>query len=147
MARLRFEKRLAAQVRAQLACFDDLFPPERAAIHREMAKRGRDVTGNLLLTKRADNAAKAPEGLERAQEPWRRAQRVYDELVAEGACCAVSELAVTGDDLRAVGFRGRAVGAALSKLLDEVAAEKLRNDKVDIMKRAERLYRSGFGKE
>ena len=146
MARLRFEKRLAAQVRAQLACFDDLFPPERAAIHREMAKRGRDVTGNLLLTKRADNAAKAPEGLERAQEPWRRAQRVYDELVAEGACCAVSELAVTGDDLQAVGFRGRAVGAALSKLLDEVAAEKLRNDKVDIMKRAERLYRSGFGK-
>ena len=41
MERLRFEKSLAAQVRAQLACFDDLFPAERAAIHREMARRGR----------------------------------------------------------------------------------------------------------
>ena len=147
MARLRFEKALAAQVRAQLACFDDMFPPERVAIHREMAKRGKAVTANLLLTKQADNAAKSPEGLEKAQGPWREAQRVYDALLAEGACCELSELAVNGGDMAAVGFRGKAIGAALQKLLGEVAAEKLGNHKVDIMLRAERLYRSGFGRE
>ena len=146
MARLRFEKVLAAQVRAQLACFDDMFPPERVAIHREMAKRGKAVTGDLLLTKRADNAAKAPEGMERAQTPWREAQRVYDALVAEGACCELAELAVNGGDMAAVGFQGKAIGAVLQKLLDEVAAEKLANRKIDIMNRARRLYRSGFGK-
>ncbi|MBQ9648023.1 MAG: CCA tRNA nucleotidyltransferase, partial [Oscillospiraceae bacterium] len=147
MARLRFEKALAAQVRAQLECFDDMFPPERAAVHREMAKRGKEATANLLLTKRADNAAKAPEGLERAQAPWREAQAVYDALIAEGACCSVADLPVNGGDMAAVGFRGKAIGAALKKLLEEVASEKLKNDKADIMRRAERLYRSGFGKE
>lgn len=144
MARLRFEKRLAEQVRAQLACFDDGFPPERGAVHREMAKRGKEVTANLLLTKLADNAAKAPDGLSRAQEPWLAARRVYEELVAEGACCTLSELAVNGGDMAAVGFRGKAIGLALQKLLEEVAAERLRNEKPELLRRAERLYRSGF---
>ncbi|MBR3560509.1 MAG: CCA tRNA nucleotidyltransferase [Oscillospiraceae bacterium] len=146
MERLRFENARKAQVRAQLACFDDMFPPERAAMHREMAKRGRAVTANLLLTKQADNAAKAPDGLERAQAPWREAQRVYDALIAEGACCELSDLAVNGGDMAAIGFRGKAIGAALQKLLEEVAAEKLPNEKANIMRRAERLYHSGFGR-
>ena len=145
MARLRFEKSLAAQVRAQLECFDDMFPPERAALHREMAKRGKAATANLLLTKLADNAAKAPDGLERAQKPWREAQAVYDALIAEGACCELSELSVNGGDMAALGFRGRDIGAALRKILDEVAAEKLPNEKNALMRRAERLRRSGFG--
>ena len=144
MERLRFEKALAAQVRAQLACFDDMFPPERAALHREMAKRGKTVTAKLLLTKQADNAAKAPAGLERAQAPWREAQRLYDALIAENACCELKDLAVNGGDMAALGYRGRAIGAALQRLLEEVAAEQLPNRKGDLMKRAERLYRSGW---
>lgn len=144
MERLRFEKALAAQVRAQLACFDDMFPPERSALHREMAKRGRAVTANLLLTKQADNAAKAPAGLERAQAPWREALRLYDVLIAENACCELKDLMVNGGDMAALGYRGRAIGAALQRLLEEVAAEQLPNRKGDLMKRAERLYRSGW---
>ncbi|MBQ5566749.1 MAG: tRNA nucleotidyltransferase [Oscillospiraceae bacterium] len=147
MENLRFEKELRTQVRAQLACFDDMFPPERAAIHREMAKRGREVVGNLLLTKLADNAAKAPAGLERAQKPWRVAQDIYDALVSEGACCAIGELAISGEDLLSLGFTGKAVGLTLHKLLDEVAAEKLENTHQALLTRAQRLHRSGFGAE
>lgn len=147
MSRLCFEKKLSAAVRAQLTCFDDMFPPERIAIHKEMAKRGREVTGNLLLTKRADNAAKTPEGLERAQGPWREAQAIYDALVAEGACCSAAELAVTGEDMKSVGFSGKSIGEVLDKLLSEVAAEKLPNEKEALIERATRLYRSGFGRQ
>ncbi len=146
MERLRFENVLKTQVRTQLECFDDMFPPERTAVHREMARRGKAVTANLLLTKQADNAAKTPEGMACAQEPWLEAQRVYDTLTAEGACCELSDLAVNGGDIAAIGFRGRAIGAVLQKLLEEVAAEKLTNAKPDLMARAQRLYRSGFGR-
>ena len=147
MERLHFEKALREQVRVQLACFDDTFPPERAALHREMARRGREVTGKLLLTKLADNAAKAPNGLARAQAPWRAAQEIFNALAAEGACCAVGELAVSGADLLALGFAGRGVGLALQKLLDEVASEKLDNTRPALLARARRLRRSGFGAE
>lgn len=146
MARLHFETALKGVVRAQLACFDDMFPPERAAIHREMAYRGREVVGNLLLTKRADNAAKAPEGLARAQRPWLEAQAVYDALLAENACCTVGELAVTGRDIAALGYRGRAIGQVLRRLLDEVASEKIDNTQEALMKRAQRLWRSGYAR-
>ena len=146
MARLHFEKALRDSVRAQLECFDDMFPPERAAIHREMAKRGREVTADLLLTKRADNAAKAPDGLARAQAPWLAAQKVYDELIAENACCSIHELGINGKDLAVLGYRGREIGAVLARLLDEVAAEKLENTREALLKRAQRLWRSGFAR-
>ena len=146
MARLHFEKALRDSVRAQLECFDDMFPPERAAIHREMAKRGREVTADLLLTKRADNASKAPDGLARAQAPWLAAQKVYDELIAENACCSIHELGINGKDLAVIGYRGREIGAVLARLLDEVAAEKLENTREALLKRAQRLWRSGFAR-
>lgn len=145
MERLHFEKSLRAQVRAQLACFDDLFPPERAAIHKEMVKHGREVVANLLLTKRADNAAKAPEGLMRAQKPWQEAQTIFDLLVVEHACCTVSELALSGEEVKQIGFTGKHVGAVLQKLLSEVACEKLPNTKEALFQRTERLWRSGYG--
>ena len=150
MARLHFEHALAQGVRAQLTCFDEMFPPERAAVHRMMARYGRETVWNLLQTKLADNAAKAPAGLERAQKPWREALLLYDELTAENACCSLAELNISGDDLLAIGFSGRSVGQAKERLLDEVAAENLENDHHALMRRAERLYRSGWrgdGKE
>ncbi|MCR5825737.1 MAG: hypothetical protein K6G54_04165 [Oscillospiraceae bacterium] len=57
---------------------------------------------------------------------------------------ALADLAVNGGDMAAVGFRGRAIGAALQKLLHEVAAEQLPNEKPALLRRAQRLYRSGY---
>ena len=144
MARLRFEHALAQGVRAQLACFDEMFPPERAAVHRMMARYGRETMWNLLQTKLADNAAKAPDGLEQAQKPWREALLLYNELLAENACCSLAELRIGGGELLAIGFSGRAVGQAKQRLLDEVASERLANEHGALVRRAERLYRSGW---
>ena len=144
MARLRFEHTLAQGVRAQLACFDEMFPPERAAVHRMMARYGRETMWNLLQTKLADNAAKAPDGLEQAQKPWCEALLLYNELLAENACCSLAELRIGGGELLAIGFSGRAVGRAKQRLLDEVASERLANEHGALVRRAERLYRSGW---
>lgn len=146
MARLHFEKALRDRIRAQLACFDDMFRPERAAIHKEMARLGVETVQNLLYTKQADNAAKAPAGLERAQALWHEAQKIYDELISEGACCSIHELKISGEDLAALGYRGREIGAVLARLLDEVAAEKLPNKPEALQARAVRLWRSGYAR-
>ena len=146
MARLHFEKALRDRIRAQLACFDDMFCPERAAIHKEMARLGTETVQNLLYTKQADNAAKAPAGLERAQALWHEAQKIYDELISEGACCSIHELKISGEDLAALGYHGREIGAVLARLLDEVAAEKLPNKPEALQARAVRLWRSGYAR-
>ena len=146
MARLHFEKALRDRIRAQLACFDDMFRPERAAIHKEMARLGAETVQNLLYTKQADNAAKAPAGLERAQALWHEAQKIYDELISEGACCSIHELKISGEDLAALGYHGREIGAVLARLLDEVASEKLKNTPAALRVRAVRLWRSGYAR-
>ena len=126
--------------------YDDMFRPERAAIHKEMARLGAETVQNLLYTKQADNAAKAPAGLERAQALWHEAQKIYDELISEGACCSIHELKISGEDLAALGYHGREIGAVLARLLDEVAAEKLPNKPEALQARAVRLWRSGYAR-
>ena len=144
MENLRFDRATAAAVRRQLACFDNVFPPVRSEVHREMARLGRETMGLLLETKLADNAAKAPEGLERAQAPWLKARELYCELCEEGACCSVGELKINGDMLSAIGYRGREIGAVLERLLEEVSLERLSNDEAALKQRAQRLWRSGW---
>lgn len=142
MARLHFERVLRAQVRAQLACFDEAVSPQRAALHRLMARYGRETVGNLLQTRMADHAAKA----ERIELPasLRAAWEIYETLSEEGVCCAVNELDIRGEDLLGIGFSGQEVGRAKQRLLDEVAAETLENRHAALIARAARLYRSGW---
>lgn len=144
MQRLRFPRALRAAVARQLACFDEPFAPERVAVHRTMARLGRETAGLLLQTRLADNAAKADDEAARACAPWLAALAQYDALCAENACCAVGELAVDGRALAALGLHGAKIGRMLARLLDEVAREKLENEKDALLARAQRLQRSGF---
>ena len=59
-------------------------------------------------------------------------------------CLTGAELRIGGGELLAIGFSGRAVGRAKQRLLDEVASEKLANEHGALVRRAERLYRSGW---
>lgn len=52
-----------------------------------------------------------------------------ERLEAERACISLSELAVGGKDLLALGYRGPAIGEALNRLLQLVVEEKLPNEK------------------
>ena len=144
MERLHFDRALRTGVERQLACFDDYIPCERAALHRAMVRLGVGTVGMLLQTKIADNSAKAPEGLERAQKPWLMLRSLWEELMAEGVCCEAKDLAIDGESLRKIGFEGPAIGWALQKLLYEVAGEKLDNEAQALRARAERLWRSGW---
>ena len=71
-------------------------------------------------------------------------QSQINELLVENACCSLTELRIGGGELLAIGFSGRAVGRAKQRLLDEVASEKLANEHGALVRRAERLYRSGW---
>ena len=148
MARLRFDRALRDGVLCQLACFDDYIPAERTALHRAMVRLGAQTVGMLLQTKIADNAAKAPAGLSRAQAPWLRLLSMWEEMMAEGVCCKVQDLVISGETVALVGFSGRMIGDVLQKLLYEIAGGELQNEETVLRRRVERLWRSGYkGKE
>ena len=66
-------------------------------------------------------------------ETYRQAEHVLDELLAADACFSLKDLTVNGDDLLALGLRGRAVGAALQACLDAVMDETLPNDRAALL--------------
>ncbi len=60
-------------------------------------------------------------------------RRIAEEIKADGDCCGIAQLAVSGGDMIALGYEGREIGAALDRLLDAVMSEKVKNTKEDLI--------------
>ncbi len=72
-----------------------------------------------LLAERGEAAAFCAACAAEALSPS-GALRTLKEILASGECCAISALAVNGDDLRARGLRGEEIGRMLRRLLGHV---------------------------
>ena len=59
---------------------------------------------------------------------------LLNEIIAEGECFSIKNLAIDGNDVIALGFSGRDVGVILNKTVDEVINENLKNEKDEIIK-------------
>ena len=59
--------------------------------------------------------------------PFRADGRV-DELLQEEKCFSLKDLAVNGNDMMAIGLKGKSIGNALQACLDAVMDERVAND-------------------
>jgi tRNA nucleotidyltransferase (CCA-adding enzyme) len=91
------------------------FPAEQLDIKRLLADRGVDVT---LCTAAAADVL-GPAGHLRAVRA----------VLRSGDCFSLKRLAITGDDLLDLGFRGRALGDMLHRLLDHVLEHPQDNER------------------
>ncbi|MBE6658414.1 MAG: hypothetical protein E7604_08215 [Ruminococcaceae bacterium] len=100
-------------------------PDSKAAMRRRMSEKSvPQITEQLAL-----HAALFPEHADTCAN----AAALCAEIAAAGEVTRISQLAVNGRDLTALGFRGRAVGAALQSLLDAVIDEKTENTRKDLL--------------
>lgn len=53
----------------------------------------------------------------------------WEALREEDACLSIKDLKVDGNDLMALGLKGKEIGDALRQLLEEVMEERLPNEK------------------
>lgn len=64
---------------------------------------------------------------------------IADGIVKRGDACSIRDLCITGNDLREIGLNGVEVGKCLKFLLDEVMADKLKNNMRELKKAALRF--------
>ena len=64
--------------------------------------------------------------------------RIVTQLLEENACLSLKDLAVNGNDMMALGITGKAIGAALKRLLELVIDEKLPNERNALLEEAKR---------
>ena len=128
LRRLRADNATAETVVRLVAWHDKNIPRTRPAIARALGKLGERDLRRLLDVKRADNLAQAPD-CRVVQGEIDRAEAILNQLLAEGACVSLRQLAVNGRDLLGLGLSGPAVGKALQALLDAVMDGDLPNER------------------
>ena len=102
------------------------------SLRRALRALGEEELRLLLALKRADNLAQAPAYRGRQLE-IAKGEAILNRLLAEDACFSLRQLAVNGNDLKALGLRGPAVGRTLETLLNRVVDGELPNERAALL--------------
>lgn len=100
---------------------------DRKLLRRRLSQYGEETVRQMQALQNADRGGKGVQDGEAF--PAAEISALLDELTAENACLKVTDLAVNGHDLMALGIHGSAIGKTLSALLEQVIDEKIPNEK------------------
>ena len=106
-----------------------LLEPDKKLLRRRLSKLGKDAVHQLLALQQADMGAKPSD-----ESRFAEIRRLLEEIEAENACLSIRDLAVRGQDLMALGYRGPAIGQAQQWLLEQVLDEQVENEKEALLK-------------
>lgn len=128
MQRLHFDNETTKNV-CTLIKYHYITPVDDKRVVRHLISvLGLGMFSKLTEVMKGDSRAKQSFCLERVNILDAMKYKAY-EIVGNGECCTLRDLAVKGDDLENIGFEGKAIGIALDKLLSMVIDEKLPNEK------------------
>ncbi len=136
MTRLCYDRKTIDAVKLQILHHDDDPPITDHAIKRMLNRLGIDGMYAHIDVQKADVMGQHPDRLDRLDMLNAIAQRV-DDIVAQEVCFSLKSLAVNGNDLMELGYRGKAVGDMLQRLLEEVVADRLPNERASLLRFAQ----------
>ena len=116
---------------------DKEYTPSKKRLKRILSQIGVDLTYDLIEIKRCDNSAQNPKYY-RGDDFYKATYDMLDEIINGNECFSIKDLKINGNDLIAVGFKGKDIGKALQKCLDGVIAEKVQNNFDDLIKYAKK---------
>lgn len=138
LRRLKCSNELRETIVRLVEWHDRNIPRTDKGIRKALRALGEQDLRRLILVKRADNLAQAPEFWDRQQE-IDKAEAILDRLLEEDACFSLKQMAVNGKDLTEMGFSGPAVGRALDALLERVVNGELPNEREALLEAARKL--------
>ncbi|MDO4805246.1 MAG: HD domain-containing protein [Lachnospiraceae bacterium] len=129
MRRLKFDNDTTDKV-VQLVLYHDYRPlPEPAAVRRAVYKIGKELFPLYLELQWADYHAQSLYKREEKKERILAVSRIYEEILREDDCLSLKDLKMNGNDLLAMGIRGKEIGAILDAALSEVLDDPDRNER------------------
>ena len=132
LRRLKAPNELREQVVLLIGRHMTPLEPEKKLLRRWIGRLGWENIEALLCLQEADMGSKGT-GNPREMEQFHEIRRLLDEIRQENACLTLKDLAVNGHDLMALGFQGKAIGAALNALLEKVIDEQLPNERAALL--------------
>lgn len=102
---------------------------DRSFLLRRLNRFGEKNLRALFLIHRADRIATGYSTREKEDRRMKERMDALDALLAEQPCFTLKDLAVNGNDLKALGLKGPALGKALNQLLEAVMDGRVPNEK------------------
>ena len=106
--------------------------PDRKLLRRRLSQYGEARTKLLLAIQRVDLMATGTRSAEEAAY-YDTVEEILNALLAEDQCFQIRDLAINGNDLMALGLKGRAIGQTLQYLLNLVMEEQIPNEKAALL--------------
>ena len=128
LRRLKAPNQLREQVVTLIKMHMTWLEPNKKVLRRQLRRLGWDALRDLLTLQEADTGSKGT-GKETHRDHFTRIHALLAEIDAENACLTLKDLAVNGHDLMQLGYRGKDIGQALNRLLEQVVDEELPNEK------------------
>ena len=132
LTRLRAPRQVRETVLLLVRCHGAVLEETPQRVRRWLNKLGPEGFFDLLAIQGGDIAALAPAYCTRLDH-LRRLETLARQVLDQAPCLTVRDLAVGGEDLLALGYRGPAVGEALRALLEQVLSECLPNEKTSLL--------------
>ena len=126
MRRLKAPTALREQVVLLIGKHMTLPLPEKKYLRRHLGKLGLETMDQLLMLQEADTLATGT-AHDAELALFSDVRRILEEIRAENACLSLKDLALNGHDLMALGYRGKAIGQTLNRLLNLVLEEQCEN--------------------
>ena len=139
MTRLRFDNDTKNKVVTLVRMHDspimvnDMTKPDRKRLKKIMSQIGADLIFDLIEIKCCDNSAQNPEYF-RGEDFYKQTRDIITEIINEKECFSIKHLAIDGNDLISLGYKGKKIGEALEKCLTAVIDGKVENEKSELIK-------------
>ena len=101
-----------------------------------MADLGSAGVAQLLELQRADILAADNSEQAAFLQELDAAKQILQQIIENDDCCSLKQLAVSGRDLTAMGFKGKQVGEVLAQLLQMVLEQPERNERQFLLQKA-----------
>lgn len=140
MLRLKSDTATLQSVVTLVRAHDDTLPTTAPGMRRLIGRLGLDTLHQLLAVKQADMAAQSDYEREAKLATLREARLLLEDVLEEVPVFSVSDLAIAGRDLIAMGLKpGPAIGTILKILLAEVQDEAIPHTPEALRERASEL--------
>ncbi|MBQ8254670.1 MAG: HD domain-containing protein [Clostridia bacterium] len=128
MKDLRFSNTEIKRAVTLIRHHDGVIEETESAVGRKLSKIGVDLYFDLLDLQRSDNASQKEDTSLRAEHN-EVLRRIANDILKKEPCLSLSDLALDGNDIKDLGFKGKEIGKALSILFDAVINGEVENTK------------------
>ena len=118
---------------------DAQIAPTKKSVKRWLGRLGQTMFFDLLTLQAADASAHAKPYVKARLQALDEIRSLAQEVLEEGACFSLRDLAVNGKDMLALGLEGVQIGKTLNLLLEGVIDGALENEKHALLTFAEHL--------